>query len=878
MKTIKPLRLMVMPRPYRWRNGKYLAVTVAALVSHDGDQPKILPEYTLMHDVLPGLDCDEIFDYVMPKTNPEYLVSGYAYTAHQQDKTKCMVRVTVADKSKEGVVFGDRYWDGDTITKPRPFEHLELSWKNSFGGADFPDNPLGTGLDLVDIDGTRAIKLPNLESPTERIHSRQQRVRPFNFGQIRIDWPHRLQKMGSCDQEWVDKVGIGFFDDMQPDVFNAAADEQIWKNKEALSMDEPFEIWNMHPDLQCWSGKLPPLRARCFIKRRQDTDLAEVALRPTTVWFIPHRTSYLVLFHGSVAIQEDDAFDVAAIMAAMEVHGQPRTLEHYTQVFEVRSDVKQASLHVFKDDELMPADMLAPWMESMPLDQHSMLSKISRMGGERQGFPNGDFVGPIKPLTLADMPIMIERNEKHLAEAMEEHERNRQSALAEVANATSAPSPEQQALADIYRNLDFNNGSTEIRRLPISGPPDTQPLQEMVKSSRQRESMRSILRESDRGPDMGSLHEAAAFTRRSLNKLYLYSVHYQQGVVRVGEHRAMELRKRIMQKYRLGKNLSKMNLTGADLSGMDLSGADFSEAWLENVDFSGANLSGAKFKQTVLARATFLRANLDGADLVESNISEAVFDQTSFCRAHLQMLICEAKTTFRNCRFEDATIERLGFERSEFVQSVFRRTKLHSVSFRNCVMSECEFDDCGLVKTDVNDSSMNSVVMRDTSITNGTYMNTEFNGVEITGSKFGKTTFFEDVAFHDSTLTGNYFRQTMFREVPFSNVDFSESTFEQCDFSLANLQRCRLRNIRAPQSMFARTNLDMADLSGSNLMYCSFQKSSFIGANLSNCNFFRADMSETILDDSTRTDSAYVHRTRLAPFYDGVNRMSGYSS
>src|SRR3546814_14171760 len=110
MKTIKPLRLMVMPRPYRWRNGKHLAVTLACLVKTTDKGSLLMPDHALLHDILPELDADEVLDFMMPKPRPEFLASGNAYTAHQSDKTKCMVSVSVGNKRKEGLVFGDRLW------------------------------------------------------------------------------------------------------------------------------------------------------------------------------------------------------------------------------------------------------------------------------------------------------------------------------------------------------------------------------------------------------------------------------------------------------------------------------------------------------------------------------------------------------------------------------------------------------------------------------------------------------------------------------------------------------------------------------------------------------------------------------------------------
>src|SRR5690606_21609666 len=89
LKIIKPLRMTIMPRPYRWRGGIYLAVSVAVLVRHDAHGPKVQAEHFLVHDVLPELDADEMMDMVMTKPQPEILVRGQEYHAHQKHTQEC---------------------------------------------------------------------------------------------------------------------------------------------------------------------------------------------------------------------------------------------------------------------------------------------------------------------------------------------------------------------------------------------------------------------------------------------------------------------------------------------------------------------------------------------------------------------------------------------------------------------------------------------------------------------------------------------------------------------------------------------------------------------------------------------------------------------
>ncbi|WP_459617465.1 DUF2169 family type VI secretion system accessory protein [Bordetella sp. 2513F-2] len=867
MKIIKPLRLTVMPRPYRWRGQSYLSVAVAALVKQEADGIRIQAEHTLMNEVLPELDADEVLDFVMPKPHPEYLVSGHAYTNHQQDKTRCMVSVRVGDKRKDCLVFGDRYWIGDRISTPEPFVAKPLTWSNSFGGSMVAENPLGTGLDEIEANGTTAVRLPNLESPTERIHTRGQWVAPCNFGQVRIDWAPRLARLGSCDEKWVNTVGAGFFDDLQWSAFNAAPEDQVWHDRDALAMDEPFEFWNMHPELHCWAGTLPALRARCFVKRKDADELDEVPLRPTTVWFLPHRVSYILIFHGHVPIVEDDAIDINAVMAAMEHAGQPRSLDHYTQIYARRTSFDTAAMDTLRDADLMPADILAPWLEQVSLEKRALMSKLTdRLRRDTGAYPPGGFVGPVRPVTLADLPEMAEQYQKMHGEAMERQERERQRVLEETQRDIERAGSERDAelLRTVAGALLPQPGATT---LPQSGPPNLDAIFESVRTSQSRQALRAAF----------SGDEAAGRTSRefydhgkqSLKHIYLYSVHYQQGVARVGPHRAQQIRQQVLKKYRLGKKLSDMDLTGADLSGLDLSGADFSRTWLEKADFTGSNLADAKFEETVLARATFVDSVLDGAIFTRSNISEATFHNVSFGGARFDEVICETRSVFESCTFESGVMAGFIMKHVEWRHCAMRDMELQDITFEDADFSGLAIDASRLDKVSFERSRLDNLHIANSVIGACAALETAFLGWRLTGSLVGKCVFMEDVVFVDCALCDNHFRQTLFREIRFENASFQGSTFEQCDFSQACLTGCDLRRIETPQSLFVRANLDMADLSGSNLMQGNFQKASFVGANLSGCNLFRADMSETLLDGSTRTGGAYVRRTRLAPYRQG---------
>src|SRR5690606_5843440 len=165
MKTIKPFRLTTLHRPYAWRGKNFLSVCVIALADmKDPAKPSLLSDVELWREVLPELDCDGVIDHVLPKVVPEYLIGGYAYTAHQQDKRRVMVRADIAGLGKALLVFGDRYWIGDQPTEPEPFDRMPLSCASAYGGNDYPHNPGGRGIQPGPRPPPR-LPLPHDESP-----------------------------------------------------------------------------------------------------------------------------------------------------------------------------------------------------------------------------------------------------------------------------------------------------------------------------------------------------------------------------------------------------------------------------------------------------------------------------------------------------------------------------------------------------------------------------------------------------------------------------------------------------------------------------------------------------------------------------------------
>src|SRR5690606_19541189 len=129
----------------------------------------LLDDQELWSNVLPELDSNGMLDQVMPKSNPEYLISGYAYTSHQNTKDASIVKAEIGDLQKSLLVTGDRYWIGNQPTKPQPFSRLPMTWKNAFGGEGYEKNPAGKGINEIALGNEKVVPLPNIERPERRI-------------------------------------------------------------------------------------------------------------------------------------------------------------------------------------------------------------------------------------------------------------------------------------------------------------------------------------------------------------------------------------------------------------------------------------------------------------------------------------------------------------------------------------------------------------------------------------------------------------------------------------------------------------------------------------------------------------------------------------
>ncbi len=110
----------------------------------------------------------------MPKPNGEVLVFGDYYAPQGQPITAGHAQVQVGPINKSLSIVGNRYW-GNMLgpTAPEPFIKMPINYQHAFGGSEYKPNPVGKGMDKIDVFGEQRLPMPNIEDPKHIITSMQ---------------------------------------------------------------------------------------------------------------------------------------------------------------------------------------------------------------------------------------------------------------------------------------------------------------------------------------------------------------------------------------------------------------------------------------------------------------------------------------------------------------------------------------------------------------------------------------------------------------------------------------------------------------------------------------------------------------------------------
>jgi hypothetical protein len=194
-------------------------------------------------------------DRVPYKPLADVVLVGQAHAPLKRPVTQLDASLRVGNLYKAIRVFGDRKWtamlpDTSTISPPKPFVTMELTYERAYGGIDpasalhYPQNPPGAGFVGKNLrESIEGKPLPNVEDPQHLIRSWKDRPKPAGFGFYGRGWMPRLQYAGTYDEKYQKERAPALPADFSYALFNGAhPDMQV---KGYLHGDEAVELVNL---------------------------------------------------------------------------------------------------------------------------------------------------------------------------------------------------------------------------------------------------------------------------------------------------------------------------------------------------------------------------------------------------------------------------------------------------------------------------------------------------------------------------------------------------------------------------------------------------------------------------------------------------------
>jgi uncharacterized protein YjbI with pentapeptide repeats len=872
MKTIKPQKLGVLTRCFEFGRRFNFGVSVLMFIPLSKD-PALLSEVGMWKFAAAELGKDAALDAAVPKSKPEFIVTGNAYMPGGKPGPGCTVRARLGEREKLLHVFGDRYWNGPFKTDPEPFMSMPLDWAHAFGGEGYDKNPLGKGFKPVKKDKVEIKWLPNIQYPTRLDASPDQLTEPAGFGPVDFVWPQRFAKAGTYDDKWLKEDFPGYARNIDWTIFNLSSPDQWFDGP--LKGDEPYLLENMHPSMPLIEGRLPGFIARCFINRRkgEGESFEEITTRLTTVWFFPGAERAVLIYQGFCEVAEEDAADILQIVVGAELAGEPKSAGHYMDVFSRRMDKEKGFLYSLRDSDLIPAGLSADEKDKdaeLSDGGDDLLRKSLRKRAvveieKARAVVAGYGLDPDKhapPLPKPDEPVPdIEQLPEYMNKMLAEAEARK---ITEQEAAGKSLQEAEKLFATL--GMDFNVVRKEIAERP-TGPPAFSAQAQINSMKELAQDLRNkgiVVDELD-----GYINDPVFCNRliegeRKLKEVYRFTANHQDAPPPMQEEQAKHVRSSVAEAVSKGESLAGRDLTGADLSGLDLHGVNFEGAFLESVNLDSSILKGANFNNAVLAHASLKGADLTGAKLSGANLGAA--DLTGAQAGGVDFsdaIISKANLTgadFKGAQLHGADCSGSVFKDTDFsgvlaTELIFLESNLQGIKLAGAQMEKCVF-----IKVDVT-----GVDFSGANLTSAVFLEVKGKGARFNNADMTNVRFVEKSAFESADFTGACLVKANLRGSLLSGCNFTLARLDGADLSECDLRNAVFHQAVARGALFVKANLNGAALTSINAMNAIFQRSDIRGADFRGANLFQADIARVHTDPRTQLTETFTKKIRIYP-------------
>jgi len=874
MKIFKPVPLSLLSRCFEYQGRAWIGVSALLMLSL-GEQRKLWSEQDLWTFWVARPEAGGALEEGMPRACAEYLVCGHAYPQTEQ-RDACAVRAEVGGLHKQLNVHGYRFWNGSQPSAPQPFERLPLDWAHTWGGPDYPDNPLGMGMVKHERGDAQVRPLPHIEYPDQALTGPRSHGRSAGFGPIDSAWPQRTARRGTYDDTWFKTQ----FPALAPDVdwaasFNLAPPDQ--QQPEPFVGDEAYAFYNMHPTQPRLAGKLPGLRVRLFVTHRigGEEKFKEVPNSLRALWFFPDEERMILVFQGMHQVAEDDGADIVHLLGAIETLGQPRDAQHYLSVRDKRLNRENGALESLREEDLAPAGWVTPLIDFSALQQENrgLERGLARARREREaarakvaahGLDPDVYAPPLddpplpKVENLDDFIALQAKIEAQAAELREKAEQDKKKAMDEA-----------RTLFESSGRNDFHVIERQVQGVETRGPPKP------FVDNQLQEFQTLIERGHASGGDVRELEQMAADPKllaqwregeeKSL-LAYRMTAHRRMAADAVEGEAATALRQRVMAHHAAAGSFAGWDLTGANLSGLDLRGADLSAALMEKANLTGTQLDGANLQGVVLAHAALVATQCRGANLCGANLGAAQIEEADFSEADLTEVNFELarliEVSWRGAKLDgislfEATLSSVDCSQAHAEEMIpFLQCDLRGCRFAGARFKQAAFIECNLSGVDFSDAVFEKCAFVTITAPGANFQRLRINDSGV----FAKDCVLQGADFSDAHLPnmnfrGDVLRDAVFRAATLPGSDFSECDLSRADFALADLRRAR----------FVRATLTDTCFASANLMDAVLQHAVLTNTDYRQANLFQSDWARVRVGAGVDMEDALMTRARTYP-------------
>lgn len=901
MQIRKPTKQAIAYRFFQHRKRNY--ISLCSLFMFPFDRPRDIETEQEMWPYAAGKLADLPLEEAFPKGAAELLVVGDCHAPAGRPVREAMVAVRLGGIGKRLRVTGPRRWKlrWDNLYQagaPEPFTAVPIAWKTAYGGPDFDTNPLGLGHVAEELSAEH-VPLPLVEYPDDLARDPDTRPRPASLRPIPLDWPQRAKRQGDYGKAYLQGGQFpGLAADTDFKAFNRAPADQ-WQ-KDWFAGDERFEVENMHPTRPQLRGRLPEIRARCFLRCGEEGEgltFREVPQQLDTVWLFPGDLRGIVAYRGTAELATPFGDEIRHMLFAYERLGTPpRSLDHYQAELDLRIDPEKSAALLSYDRGLKPDDEgepppdprlvvrfsafrkdPLPAIAALAAGQEAALGQaVPALAGQLAAAREAaaKLVTPPEVAALDDLVLDFNRPELIDGEAIRAKVDAAGAALRAQAETEIAT---QRALRDELeaelRQRAAANGIDYDAFAQEMGAKANRPLSEIWAEGKEkyfeankpfdaygeeyRKLFADLKEEADKvDPQVAELDSLRREGERVMGHvlpLPALPSPQQAGLARAALEEAMAG----------GGSLKEQSLVGLDLSGMnfagrDLEAADFRGAILRNADFSGARLVRASFAQADISGATFA-----GADLTEANLAKTAAAGTLFPKAKLVSANC-AEMTGPKAVFAGADLSRAGLSKAALREADFSGATLADVvamegdltaaRFVEANLKQATFIGTPLAGADFSKAKLDTVLVQRGSLEGAVFEDAQIKRFGVQG---------EGATLKGARLARAAIDTCSVRELDLTGADFSGVLADRVDFSETRMHGTRFDGAVARSAAFTKARIDRCSFAGGNFaeavwLEARVQRSDFTGAVLYGCNFLHAVLAEN------RFDKANIARSTLA--------------